>query len=463
MPAELKNISIIVDQIVNPNFVWVAGQDVIIQGPRLFFYEDPFTKPGVNPALVYNNDGSPVMYQGNGAYLLDVQGNPILSVDGDPILVPGPTQDEVMILWCYNAEIAADNLKDNIGYMFGLNVPESKQGKELLKSIVQLYTNGPTINDIKALALTSIGLPIITKPGTIRSITQDNDYQIFITDTDVYRYPLAYVPKSTATIGYTINPGDVLVEAVELFDNVNENSWWLSEISIKPNTTTSILDIQNWFFGGNELRPDSRVNLPFTLPPVLLLGSYRGGLTFNNTTELVTVDINGNVSFPVSGCPADVKAFLTQISSPNFITAIANYANATFDSTHPVLINPVDFIFQSFLESTTALLRIKFQTLDQIPLFYQYFNAIEETLPPNIFIMILCDIQVGGEIISVNNINSVPDYCTTLKPGPQEIDYVKFGTAAGPGLVINDMTLSRTISAGLTSEDYRTISLTVVN
>jgi hypothetical protein len=424
LPAELKGLSIIADQIIEPGNIWVNGQDCKLVGRRLYFNNNPFEATNINTQLLFNEDGTKKMYYD---YSEDAE-----------------IQDAMITLWCYNALIDADYLKYNIGYLFGLNVPHSENGKEILASIVKTFTNGPTINDIKAVGLSSIGLPVLKHDSIITDIQLPG---YVITQHEVYHFPAGYPLKATTTIGASVKKGDVLVEALELYDNVNKPEWWQTEFSVSDN------------------------NLPFTLPKHLLIGNYKHSLTFLNEVSPVSVDLDGNITFPVNGSIGDVKTFLNFISNADFQASVEDYLGYALDSGHSYtgMINPVDFIFKSCLKSSTALLRIKFLNMEQLSAFHDYFNAIRPTLPPHIILMVLCDIEVGNEVFELNSIlddsgtttGAVPltnglqlSYALPIQSDNIDMNY-------GSGLLISDMGFSRVILSNISSNDLKIISLTI--
>ena len=277
--------------------------------------------------------------------------------------------------------------------------------------------------------------------GQIISITSDYVNNIFTTATHVYKYPLAYAVKSGVTTGTVLTKGFVPVEVVELFDFVGTKNWWDTELSIKP--------------------ANVRVNIPLQLPPVLMLINTTGNLSFINSVEPVNVSSGGFITFPVNGSPADVLAFRKSISTPEMVSQLFTFIGSPeLGNGSSAVINPVDFIFQSFLSKTSALLRVKFTTTDQLASFQEYLSLIKDALPPNILLIILCDLIVGGEVMNLNT-EQVNDTVSTAHPSTIHSDLIQFNNTTGPGLTIKDMGFSRVIISELTSADYRNISLIV--
>lgn len=420
LPEELREISILTDQIISPAVVLVAGQNIQVKGRRIFFSGHPFSHSGVQITKLVNDDGSPKTYNDYG------------------------DQDEQITFWACNAKIDADYLLYNIGYLFGLNVPHNEQGKQILSSIMHQYTNGPTVHDIKAVCLSAIGVPAVREAGEILSIepSLDETQTVITTETGVYRYPAVYQLKTSTIVGATTEVGDVLVEAVELYDNVNNPEWW--------NT-----DFKALIAGSNKL--------PLSLPAAAMLGSYKYNLLFPNEMGLVTADASGAIaSFPVVGTEQDVATYLGEINNAAFVEALNEYAGDTLSDSNPLGINPVDFLLKHYLASCTAFLRVKFYSADDMARFGEYFEAIRETLPPYILFLIVCDLSLPHEVMQLDQVvddAAVRQFNHMLTP-VSEITMFNAGVTTG-ALMIQDMEAVRVIPArAWTTADIRAISLT---
>jgi hypothetical protein len=423
----VKQATFIVDQVVSPNMTWMPGVDYDIINGRVFFYANPFTRPNVTSATIYNSDGT-------------------------------ATSDKVMILWIYNADLNSDNLKNNIGFMFGVDVPHNSQGKSILGRAVKLYTNGPTINDIKAVALASLGLPIIDEVSTIASIAIVGSNRVFTTDTGVYSYPTSYQLKSGITTGTVLQIGDVPVKAVELFDQVNKANWWQTELGVDISTPNARTVIDPTGASSSLTVQSGRALVPLELPPSMLLISSDYALRFMNTAEPVSLDGDHQLVFPVHGSYYDVKRFQNSLKNNGMLALVNSQISPILSPSNPVnVINPVDFIFKAFLKSASALLRVKFLDINQLGIFEEFFGVIYDMLPPNVLLIVLCDVVVPGDTYQMNT-NTLDNSMSTYYPLQKTNDVVSFNS--GSGLVIKDMATSRVIVADPITE-IRQISLVV--
>ena len=376
-PTELKQLSLIVNQVVSPAVTLASGTDFTFDGIRIHFTNNPFSNSNIQTLGVYNADGSPKMYD---AY------------DGG-----GLQQDKLMILWCYDADLDSDSLEYNLGYLFGLNVPHSEVGKDILTSVLQNYTSGCTVNDIKAVALASLGhSPYTQIPGT-----------------------------------------------VDLFDHINTPNWWTSNLTIRTSTP-----------------------LPLQLPPTMFLGGKDFAVSFANTVDLVTLNpISGAIAFPVTGDPANVTNFLAYISTPAFLSSLEIYAGHALDIAHSysATINPVDFIFRSFLRASTALLRVRFTSTNQLAGFVNYFNAIRVTLPPQILLLIVCDLTLDPEVLELNSVINDSNSLQIAFPNQQTNEVINLNGSTGFSIKEMGSTRDLTSYTSILSGDLRNISLTIAS
>ena len=386
VPEELMQVSLIVNQIISPTVSLVNGTDFTFDGIRITFNSNPFNNSNILTQNVNNADGSPSLYYDYNT--------------------SSWVQDKLMVLWCYNAELDSNNLENGLGYLFGLNVPHSTTGKNILTTVLQNYTSGCTVDDIKAVALSTLGLD-----------------------------PYTQVPGTLGLDRYTQVPG-----TVDLFDNVNSPNWWQTKLTLCNSAP-----------------------LPLQLPPTLFLGGADYCVSFANTAEPVTLNPStGAITFPAQGSPKNVTNFLSAISTPAFLSSLEIYTGHALDSAHSytATINPVDFIFRSFLRTSTAMLRVKFTSTDDLANFINYFNAIRPTLPPQILLLIVCDLSLPTEVLELNTVINDANSLQIALPYQATNDVINLNGSSG--LAINDMSSTRNLFnfSSILSGDIRNISLT---
>lgn len=403
--AELQAAPIIVDQVISPKHTLINGTDFWLANGVLTFKVNPFSYGNIPVQTVFNSAGAAQTY----TYYNDLG------------VLSSPLPEQFIILWVETASIDSDLLDDNIGYLFGLNVPHNQNGKDILTAVVQNYTNGCTNNDIKALALASVGLtPYNPDPVSGQPVFQEN------------------------------------TSYVQLFDNVNTPGWWNSDLAL---------------FSGTQI--------PLQLPQTMFYGTYKYGVQFvNSATGYVHLSSTGAITFDagmVLGCASDIALFEQSISTPAFLAVLQAYLAA---NSFPVLttsvsvhINLVNFLFQCFLKTSTALLRVKFTSADELGDFITYFNAIRCTLPPHIFLMVLCDFTVANETCLLpgflldNQTYTDPSLTAVVSNGT--VTSISVNSAGSgfnstiPDIIIDPPTIAvATGTANLTSTSVSSISIT---
>ena len=360
LPADLSELSIIANRVIAPNFVLVNNMDVKVNNGYLYFYGDPFKLSNISTYNILDSTGKQVYYN-----------NPLT---GQPI------PDQMLVLWVYNGKIDNSALQYNIAYLFGVNLPSSKQSKEILDATVKLFSNGPDIYQIKAICCAFLGIkPILEEQETVQAFFETDTDTVLITDKHVYRYPIYYTLDPSIQVSSVLSIGDVPVDAVEYYDNLTYRNWWLNKIVPKISIET-----------GATIKSPSMI-----IPSSMFLGNYKYGLIFDNAPELIVRASNGKITFPVNGDPDDVAAFQAQINEDP--QAVAD-AVGSLQPGSALLINPLDFLFKSFLLSNSAMIKVNFQNQDQLIFFTQYFPVIRGCFPKHVFFTFFFDTPVAGEL-----------------------------------------------------------------
>jgi len=454
LPDNLTEVSIITNRVISPSFVLVNNMDVKIHNKKLYFYGNPFELSNISTFK-----------------LLDAKGN--IEYYHNP-LTGQPIPDEVMVLWVYNGKIDTNALKYNIGYLFGANLPSSQGSKEILAATVQLFSEGPSILQLKTICCALLGIkPILEEQETVENIIVTDDKTTIVTNKNVYHYSSYYTLNTNVTTGAKLHAGDVPVDAVEFFDDVAFRSWWLNKLAPK--------------ISGHEIGAKSP---KMTFPSSMFVGDYQFGLTFNNSMEIITM-ANNVITFPVEGTVHDVELFHEHINANSTVKAQVASAVGGLTNNNFMLINPLDFIFSSFLRCNSALMKINFQTQAEISLFTEYFHIIKNCLPAHVYFIFFFDLPITVEVMTINHSNGPTGYIhdTFLAyglytgytgytgypgitmpslqlhcPGPQASSIVSLNSWAVTGsaddnLLCTDRLLVRPIPAGATTEDYNFLEI----
>jgi hypothetical protein len=361
----LRKFSVIADRIISPSFIAVNGVHVTTdQAYNLYFNSDIFNNSNIPRASIISDNGSPSTYT---------------NAEGDVV------NDELMILWCYNAENDAEYIYDNFGRLFEFKLPSSEVYKGMLEAIFNLFVSGATVNAIKSIMAAFNGItPVKNTVETIQEIYRDNLFQYVVTDKEVYRFQ-TYQQLVSINAGDQVYGGDILINAVEYYDAVVSNDWWKSAIS------TPKLGLSSQIF----------------------LGNYKHQLFFSTTAELVTLSLDGNINFPVLGEPADVEEFNRQLNHPENKQA-AIVALGLKNPGSAVVINPVDFLFNNFFKNNTALLKFNFYSEEELATFFSYFPMMKQYLPSHVYVLLYVNLNIPSEEYArMNSRYSLPNFPNT--------------------------------------------------
>jgi len=360
---ELRKFSIIADKVVSPSTLYLNGVDVVIDSSNLLYFNtDIFSNSNIPKTNLINNNGTPATF-----------------VDQN-----GVTQnDQIIILWCYNAENDTQELYKNFGSLFDLRLDSSKTYKAILEGVINLFVAGPTINAIKSIMAAFNGvLPVINPEEVIQDIYSDNLYNYVITDKVVYKFEKYQNVLKNLNIGSVVHAGDVLVDTVQIYDYLIDRHWW------KTVTNTPKIG----------------------LSPHIFIGSYKHQLFFSTSPELVTRNINGVINFPVLGNSSDIAQFNSFLNAEENIQS--NLAALGLNNPgNTAVIVPADFIFNNFIKNNTALIKFNFYTPDDVAVFFNHFPIIQKYLPPHVYIMLYINLNLSADTYSgMNSRYTIPGF-----------------------------------------------------
>ena len=375
--VELKDFSVIADAVIAPKLALIKGTDAVLQNNVLVFNKNIFE---LSTAPKFN--------------LVDEAGVPVTFVADDGTV----TQDQLITLWAYNADIDKDLLFNNFGYVFDLKLNNGQFYKDVLKSVISLFVEGPTVTALRGLASAFLGVPTVLDPVEVvesifNSGAADPKYVHVVTDKNTYTFDSYYKILDSVFVGATIYAGDPLVDSSEFYDYVKDGAWWLQRLTPK---------VQHDADGYMLNYPD------MSFPSHLFLGNYKDRLIFKNDLELVTLDSTGKIHFPVYGNPSDVQSFNTKLTENS--SAVCSALGLTVLT--PVPLNPLDFLFRNFFKSNMALLKFNFISLAQAQTFMSFFEVIQDIMPKHVYILFFFDFSLDSEVypMDVNVSDSAAPY-----------------------------------------------------
>lgn len=355
-PFSLKKFGALANRIISPSLILIPGVDVIFKDDALLFNKNLFNEPSIPRTKLITSEGVQVTYTDTSGVVQD---------------------DEFIVLWLYSAEQDTQELYNNFGVLFDLNQPTSQNYKDLLKALMNLATDGPTINALNKALAAIMDVPIIIESHEIVEDVYDLEaYSYVITDKNTYRSPIAYPLRKGVLAGAHLQAGDILTDNIRLYDTSISPAWWRTEI------TTSKLGFASHVFTAN---PDRQ----------LLFDNVSSLITYNPATDRVT--------FPVSGDAADVQTFQDYINLPENKPAVMAGLKLSKDFTS-VSVNPLDFVFGNFFKNNTLFIKTVFYSNTKINAFFNLLGEIRPYLPPHVYLLLCADIQQPTDELS--NLNS---------------------------------------------------------
>ena len=355
---DFVNFSIITNKIFDPSVAYIKGADVIIDKGILYFNSNPFEEARIPKLDVVDENGNPSVYtDANGVEY----------------------EEKLIILWVYHGEIDTEQLFNSFGYIFNLHLKNTQFFKDILKAIFNLYINGPTVNSVQAICAAFVGItPVIEEVEEVVEIFNDSKYQFVVTDKNVYKFETYHTLKDTVFKGAIVVAGDILVDSISYYDNVITPGWWKNSSAL-----------------GSKL----------ALSQYLFLGNYKNQLIFPNELDIVSLNSEGDIVFPVSGNAADIKQFHSILNDNKTVN------KEILGLTNPgdtVPIQPVDFIMENFLKTNTVLFNFRFDTNALQADFLSLLPILCSQLPPYVFIIFGLELNIDNESYnSFNNSTSI--------------------------------------------------------
>jgi hypothetical protein len=359
----LRKFNIITDRIIDPELILIKNVDILTDRENvLYFNKNIFELPYLPKAYVVNTDGEISTF---------------VNSDGEV------EDDTFVILWIYHAEIDEENIHNHFGKLFDVRLESSEEYRKLLEAVFDLFAQGPTINNIKAALGAFSGVAPTKHPvEKVKDIYADNLHRYVITDLAVYKFKPYQTVLPHIRPGSVIHAGELLVDVVEYFDVVTTPNWWEKELNSPK------LGLSSHIF----------------------LGNYKQQLFFKTSPELVTYNQAGEIVFPVEGYPGDVEQFNQYLNHPTRKEQLKTVFNLK-EPGNVAVIQPVDFIFTHFLKNCTALIKLNFNSTEEISDFFNLLPMIKQYLPAHVYLLFYTNVNVTYEEYDrLNSGYSLSDY-----------------------------------------------------
>jgi hypothetical protein len=351
----IEKFGAISNRIISPSLLLIPGVDVVVQDGVLVFNLDLFNNPNIPKAKLVTDDGEEATF-------VDSAGNTV--------------PDEFVVLWMYHVEQDLEQLYQNFGVLFDLYLPTSKNYKELLKAIINLSVEGPTISSLNSAFAALMDIPVVIEPVEIVEDVYDlAPYSYVITDKNAYRMSIELQIDRRVCPGAELYAGDTLVTNMRLIDTVTNPVWWLE-----------------------ELRADK---LGFASH--IFASGAKNQLFFENKLTLISY-IRDNLYFPILGDADDVATFQSYINEPDNKAAILEAFGIPYNHDTTLPINPVDFVFKNIFKNNTLLLKLDFYSQEQFHKFFNLLPVIRTYLSPHVYILTYINLSLDVDVLT--NLNS---------------------------------------------------------
>ena len=180
----LRGITAITDGITSARLALVNGVDFVFdtQAGALRLFANPFESEAI-PDIRYDAEGMPV---------------------------------RELKLWAYCSDVDDDRLWRNFGYVLGLRFQSSTSYRRMINAVWDSHAAGSSYGALKELVAAAMGVPLVTRSGTVELVARDTHRWHVVTEDVVYSYPIAATP--TVAPGDRLVPGDCPVSTLRIDD-----------------------------------------------------------------------------------------------------------------------------------------------------------------------------------------------------------------------------------------------------
>jgi hypothetical protein len=345
---KLGKFAAITNRIISPTLLLVPGTDVLLQDNTLYFNSDIFNNPYIPKAKVLGEFGKPATFVDNENHV---------------------KEDEFIILWVHNAQFDEDSLFTNFGALFDLHLPTTQGYKEILKALMNVAVEGPTITALRTAFAALVNTPVVIEAEeTVEDIYTDTIYKYVITDKQVYKVNKEQELSEEIKLNAKLYAGQIIANNLKLIDSVIEAGWW------------------NKQFQTNKL----------AFPSYVFAATTKNQLLFETGTQLVKYN-GATLDFPVLGDKEDTHAFHSRLNSPSNLPELLKKLGFSTGVPAVLGINPVAFLFENLFKNNTLLLKLNFVSETEINNFFDLVPVLSGYLPAHVYLLVYMTLQLKTE------------------------------------------------------------------
>lgn len=361
-PSEVINTAAAIsDKIIDPTVLMTRGVDFNFDKGIVYFNRDPF-QLNIPTSQVINEDGQPATY-------VDDQGTIQL--------------EERLILWLCSAEIDKDLIYNNFGNWICNLKESSEEYKQIIKALMKIAVHGPTVYQLTLCLSAFMEIPIATKDEVVEQVFEDQYSKFIVTNLSVYKVKRHHHIKEEIEAGYTLRKGQTMTTNLGLWDSMSRF----------PGQRYTNTDFSYGWWTDKEITGDL-----FNLSKYLFYGEYMNQLAFSTDMELVSLNGQGEIVFPVQGEARDVNTFLgylNQEQNKELIKDVFKLINN--GDTYPLI--PLSFVMENFLKNNTILIKMDFEKEDDHVRILSLLPLLREYLPPYCYCVYKLALSVAQEVV----------------------------------------------------------------
>jgi hypothetical protein len=360
-PFTVGKLGAISNRVISPSMLLMPGIDIYLKNNTIYFNVDLFNSSYIPRAKLFDDAGNVSTYT-------DEQGNVI--------------EDEFIIMWMYNVEIDNQEIYNSFGVIFDLLLPSSDSYKSILKALVNLAVEGPTVTALSVAFAALANTPVIIEPSEkVEDIYVEASYKYVVTDKNIYRLPSTQDVHRYVAIGNTVHAGQLVSTNITVLDAIIQKDWWKKSIGAKR------LAFPSYVFAAN-----AKYQLFFENDIQLI--TYTGDPLSSPATDKLT--------FPVVGRSKDVEAFQRYINLPGNKQEIVSKLKLTPGAALPI--NPLEFAFENFFKNNILFLKLDFYNEKQLNTFFDLFNTVQPYLPSHVYLLVYATLKFNPDVIA--NLNN---------------------------------------------------------
>lgn len=364
-PAALGNVVdavMLFDGITTPNACLTRDVDFTINTDlgAIEFLIDPFADPRFQPTPIFDTNGNQT--------------------------------DSELVLWLYQASFDERNLQTQIGYVFGLDVPSTAAGQDLVTALLNAIEEGTSRKTVEALFEAVCGVKLACGTETVQVVTTDARGLLIVTSANAYRFPSG--ANALVTVGQVVNEGDALADSLQFLDLNNGQI---------PEGLTAL-----------------------AVGPALLEPGYQSDLIFPNIVEplQVTTDLptgRTKVSAALGGYPPDVAKFWSDVHSRG-VAANQTLANLLDTRTNPVgeptvanlptTFNPLQFLVANVLRCGVAVVQVSVAGMSPSGLGMPYLRYLRRIVPPLELVQTIATMPPFQDLFTITDTDVLGQPCT---------------------------------------------------